>query len=206
MNTPEPDPPDRQAMIEHLRELRATQQHWYRTAETKAQLVLTVDGLFLTFLTTSVITKRDDVVRTTATFGPETWLFLAGMALALALSIYSSVICLASRGMRRKHLRDVLEHHHVDPGKAHTYPPEVTMFFYYLGSLPAGQYAERMLTAGPEFIIRALANDIISSSGPIIAKHRWINRAFTLTGITLGFFLFTGVSYVLRIQGATSTP
>ena len=37
-------PPDRQAILEYLNNVGADLRYWYRAAETKAQLVLTVNG------------------------------------------------------------------------------------------------------------------------------------------------------------------
>lgn len=200
MDTPGTNSPDLQLTIEHLRNVRATLHDWYRSAETKAQLVLTVDGLFLTFITGTVLAQQDNVARTTAVFGPETWAFLVGMTLCLALSISSSVVCLASRGLSRWSVSRALQRHNVNPNDAGTYSPDIAMFFVYLDRLQVGPFAERMLTVNTEFIVRALASDVIGASGPIVAKHRWVNRAFIFTGMTLAFFLCVGVSYVLRVH------
>ncbi len=195
-------PPDQQASIEYLRGVGADLRYWYQSAEVKAQLVLTVNGIFLTFLTTSVLANGNAVAQETAAFGAETWVFLAGMSLCLALAILSAVMCLASRGLGRKKFRELLERHGLDPEKAETYAPELTAFFYPLSALKANYLAERMLTADQDFIVRALASTITSFSPYILAKHRWVNRAFILTGLTLGFFLCTGISYLLRVHMA----
>jgi hypothetical protein len=203
MNQPE-QLPDRQAALEYLRGVGADQRYWYQSAETKAQLVLTVDGIFLTFLTASVLASRSDAAQATAVFGPETWAFLAAMSLCLALAILSAVTCVASRGLGRKEFRELLEHHGLDPEKAETYAPELTAFFYPLSVLKADRLAERMLTADQDFMVRALASVIVGISPNILAKHRWVNRAFILTGLTLGFFLCTGISYLLRVHLAAA--
>jgi hypothetical protein len=189
-----------QAALDYLRDIEADLRHWYRAAETKAQLILTVDGVFLTFLTTSVLTKRDDVARTTAAFGIETWAFLAGMSSCLTLSIMGAVACLASRGLGRRHRRNLLHQHHVKLDEADTYVPELTAFFFYLAALQPDQLSERMLTVDMDFVLRAHATDIVPFSQFIVAKHRWVNFAFMLTGTTLGLFLATGISYVLRVH------
>src|SRR5450755_962234 len=110
MNQPEQQFPDQQATLEHLRGVGADLRYWYQSAETKAQLVLTVNGIFLTFLTASVLASRDEAAQATAVFGPETWAFLAAMSLCLALAILSAVTCVASRGLGRKKFRELLEH------------------------------------------------------------------------------------------------
>src|SRR5262245_39570450 len=186
-------PPADQARREFVRDVTADLRYWYSTAESKAQLVLTVNGLFLTFLTTGVLASRDAAARATAVFGPETWTLLAAMSLCLALAILNAVACLASRGLGTRKLRRQLDLHHVDPGRASTYPPELAAFFYYLSALHPGQFAQRVMTADPDFFIQALASDIVEFAPYILAKHRWVNRAFALTGLTLGFFLSTGI-------------
>jgi hypothetical protein len=204
VNQPEQQFPDQQATLEYLHGVGEDPRYWYQSAETKAQLVLTVNGIFLTFLTASVLASRDEAAQATAVFGPETWAFLAAMSLCLALAILSAVTCVASRGLGRKEFRELLEHHGLDPEKAETYAPELTAFFYPLSVLKASHLAERMLTADRDFMVRALVSNIVGFSPNILAKHRWVNRAFILTGLTLGFFLCTGISYLLRVHMAAA--
>lgn len=187
-------------MREYLRDLGADIRYWYQSAETKAQVVLTVNGLFVTFLTASALARRADVVQATAAFGAETWAFLAGMSLCMTLAILSAVTCLASRGLGRKKLQRLLGDYGVDPDKADTYAPEMTVFFYFLSALKAAPFTERLLTADQDFVVRALSGDIIGFAPYVVAKHRWVNLAFIMTGMTLGFFLCAGVSYVIRVR------
>jgi hypothetical protein len=188
---------------EFLRDVTGDLRYWYSAAESKAQLVLTVNGAYLTFLTTAALAGRDQIARATALFGPETWAALAGMALCLALAILSAVACLASRGLSTARLRRRLTDLAVQPGKAGTYPAEMTAFFHYLSALQPDQFADRIMTASPGFITRAMASDIIDFAPYIVAKHRWVNRAFIFTGLTLALFLVTGISYLIRLQLAT---
>ena len=190
---------DRQATLEFLRGVGEDLRYWYRSAEAKAQLVLTFNGLFLTFLTTSVLAGHGEVGLATAVFGAETWVFLGAMSLCLALAIICAVTCLASRGLGRRKRQELLRRYKVDTERAETYAPELTAFFYFLSALNPDRLSERMLTADQDFIVQALASDIVEFSRYILIKHRWVNRAFILTGLTLGFFLCTGISYLLRV-------
>ena len=63
---------DQKATLEYLRGVGEDLRYWYRAAEAKAQLVLTFNGLFLTFLTASVLAGHGQVSLTTAAFGAET--------------------------------------------------------------------------------------------------------------------------------------
>jgi hypothetical protein len=197
------DPDDADgARRDFLRDVAADLRYWYSSAESKAQVVLTVNGAFVTFLTTAALAGRDQTTKALAVFGPETWAFLAGMSACLALAILSAVTCLASRGLSTTRLRQRLNDLAVQPGKAATYPAEIAVFFHYLSALQPDQYADRIMSASPSYLTRALASEVIEFAPHIVAKHRWVNRAFILTGLTLTFFLGTGVSYLIRLHAA----
>jgi hypothetical protein len=70
---------------------------WYEHAERNAQLILTLDGVFLSFLAASAFKKSTDLRATTSHFGSETWVLLALMATSLIASIVSAVLALRSR-------------------------------------------------------------------------------------------------------------
>jgi hypothetical protein len=198
---------DDQITREHLRDLGADLRYWYNSAETKAQLVLTVNGLFTTFLTSSILGSPSTVAQTTGAFGPETWALLAAMATCQVLAILSAVTCLRSRGLSRRKLEQQLAQHGVDPDRPSTYAPELSaFFFFYITALKPRHFTAWISDADREFTTRALASEIVDFSPYVLAKHRWINRAFLLTGLTLALFLATGASYLIRAHlGATTS-
>jgi hypothetical protein len=187
-----------------LRDRASDLRYWYSSAESKAQLVLTANGVFVTFLTTAVLAGPGQAARAMAVFGPETWAFLGGMSACLALAIFSAVACVASRGLGAAGLRQRFKDLAVQADDATTYPAEIMVFFHYLSAMQPAQYAERILAASPDFLTRALASEIIEFAPNIVAKHRWVNRAFIFTGLTLAFFLCTGVSYLIRLHAAAT--
>jgi hypothetical protein len=95
--------------------------------------------------------------------------------------------------------REVLRRYGVKPDQANTYAPEVTVFFAFLAELKPNRFAERMLSIDQQFVVKALASDHIAWSRQILHKHRWVDRAFIFTGITLGFFICVAVSYMIRV-------
>lgn len=192
-------PPDPAVAVEYLRKLEDSLRSWYQAADTKAQVALTLNGVFLGFVTGSILTNRGDVARTVTDFGPETWGLLAAMAAGLAGAIGCAVACLAARGVGRARARRKLARHGVDKHRADTYAPEVTVFFTHLAELQPDRFAERMRTIDQPFVIQALASDHVEWSVFIGRKHRWVNRAFILTGVTLALFLGVGVSYLVRV-------
>ena len=58
----------------------------------------------------------------------------------------------------------MLGRYRVDPERDETYAPELTAFFYFLSALKPDRLSERMLTADQDFIVRALASDIVEFS------------------------------------------
>lgn len=104
----------------------------------------------------------------------------------------------------RRELQGSLDRYAVDPHKADTYVPELAVFFGHLSGLKAAPLVERLREGELDFIIQALASEIIALAPNIVAKHRWVNRAFALTGMTLGCLLCTGISYLIRVHLAAS--
>jgi hypothetical protein len=191
--------PDYGTAVEYLRDLESRLRYWYQAAETKAQVVLAINGAFLAFLGGSLLTNQDDVTRTVTAFGPETWVFLAGMAASFTLSIYCAVACLVTQTLRRNYAQQTFAERGVDPSQADTYAPEVTTFFMYLARLQAEPFTKRMQTVDPEFVFQALASTPVYFSRFVLRKHLWVDRAFIATGVTLGFFVCLGLSYVVRV-------
>jgi hypothetical protein len=192
-------PPDYGTAVAYLQELEGGLRYWYQAAEIKAQVVLAINGALVALLSGSLLGNRDDVARTVTVFGPETWVFLVGMTTAFALSIACAVICLVARGLQRKRVGEEFDRYGVDPSDAATYAPEVTAFFFYLAALESAPFTERMRTVDQAFVLRALSSNPVRFARNILRKHRWVNRAFVLTGVGLGFFLCLGVSYLIRV-------
>src|SRR6185295_15124320 len=70
---------------------------WYNNADTKAQIILSLNGAFLAFLTSSIFTKKDELNTVLNEFTPATWGFLISMCIALLGSMICALRCLLSR-------------------------------------------------------------------------------------------------------------
>jgi hypothetical protein len=199
----QPDASDDTA-LDYVRGIETSLRYWYQEAETKAQVALTINAAFLAFLTGSILASPDQLSKTIEVFGPETWVFLVGMAVGLSLSIACAVVCLAARGVwSARAVNDDLTRYQVDPAKPETYAPEIAASFVLLARLDPDRFAEWVPTVDRPAVVRALATDLIRWSKNIAEKHKEVNISFLWTAVTLGFFLSTGVSYVIRISLAT---
>src|SRR5215216_1568412 len=70
---------------------------WYKNADSKAQIILTLNGAFVAFLTSSIFKNPDELLKLTNKFSAFTWFFLSLMCVCLVGSIVCALMCLWSR-------------------------------------------------------------------------------------------------------------
>src|SRR6476660_210956 len=85
--------------LEYARKLYANILEWYKDVHSRAQVILTVDGAFITLLAGSVLGKSDEIAAATDEFGPETWALLALTAVAFGLSLIWAIRTLTPRSL-----------------------------------------------------------------------------------------------------------
>jgi hypothetical protein len=189
---------ERQVASEYARRLYERIVVWYESAERQAQLILALDGVFLSFLVGSVFSDPSELQSVVARFGPETWALLALMSLALVASIGCAIACLYSRIYSSAELDEIYGNEGVDPADPDTHTPEVMWFFQMIGGLDSGAFVNRVLTVDNEFEIRAVASNCIPLARNVANKHRWVNYGFFGAGLVLVLFLLSGISYTIR--------
>lgn len=171
---------------------------WYNNADSKAQVILTLDGAFLTFLMSSIFASPDDLAKIIGRFGPDTWLFLILMGASLVASIVSALMCLLSRTFLLAGRDNVLREERARVKTAKTYSPNVMLFFQSISWLDHDKFQAQLKTVDKEFEVEALASQIYHLSKRVTIKHKAVNYGFTFAGVTLLFFLAAGISYVAR--------
>jgi hypothetical protein len=182
--------------IIYLRSVYADIFAWYKIADAKGQLILTLDGALITVATGFVLANPGQVAAQERGFGWETWMFLAVSSLALIASVVSAVICLYSQ-LSGTSLHDV------DSNNGATYIPANA---YWFGAIAAIAARDKQKTVNylktaprnPEFEIEVLANEIVTFSPNVLKKHKWANYAWLLTSISLIFLFAMSVSYLVR--------
>ncbi len=181
------------ANVEYVRRLYADVMEWYKNADSKAQVVLTLDGLFLAFIAATLF-EHADVVNGLRW---HTALFLSLMAVSLATSVGYAVACIWSRIYSYKELEEFLCKEKVDISNHQTYTPAVSRFFQIIGALDEGEFKKRMGAVNPVFEVESLSGQIIKLSRNVRTKHRYVNYGFIFAGITLTLFAVSAVSFVL---------
>ena len=181
-------------------------EHWYENADRKAQIVLVLDGAFLSFITSQALTKPTELHDIALCFGPETTLLLILMALSLVASILSAIICLhprlhAERGKTESMLKDEIGKR----DKTEPIPARLSWFFGYLAQLDQERVARQLQNVDEPFAAEALAHEVAKFSRNVLQKHIWADRAFFFASSSLIFLLLATVSYWWRIASSSCT-
>lgn len=184
--------------LEYSRRLYANVVDWYNAAEFKAQVLLSLTGVFTSFLIGSILVKRSDAQEIVGAFAWHTWAALGVMTIALAGAIISAMMCLITRVMPRKEV-EARYGTALATCPPDDYPPEVLWFFQTLSVLDEDYYGNQALKVSAEVENKALVNQNHLLSGKVLKKHIWVNRGFFCAGLTLVLFLLTGLSYLVQI-------
>jgi hypothetical protein len=179
-------------------------EHWYENADRKAQIVLVLDGAFLSFITSQAFTKAVDLQEITVCFGTETTLLLTLMALSLAASILSAIICLhprlhAERDKTESMLKDEIGKR--DP--AEPIPARLSWFFGYLAQFDQERVARQLQNVDDSFAAEALAHEAAKFSRNVLQKHSWADRAFLFASSSLILLLLATASYWWRVASSS---
>lgn len=195
--TAEPSPETVEIATAYIRRVYSSTREWYALVEGKAQLLLTVNGIFVTVLFGVLFGKAGDVHAEVAHFGPETWVFLGVAVVALLSALVCAAGSLWSFHGRAKNEFDRLG---VDPGNPKTYCAEVLWYFGHLARLDPDTAVEKLREADNEYEAKALSYNVIDLSNRVLHKHRLVNRGWALTALELIALVAAGTSFFIRAQ------
>lgn len=193
-----PNDDNLEANTEYVRRLYKDVLDWYRSAEGKAQIVVTLNGVFVTFVITSLFQQKDLPINRLPWY---TLGFLGLMTASLAISLYHAISCLWSRLERPSELAAFLDQATVDRSDYHTYKPSVCWFFQRIPELDKAQFEKRMRNLEPGFEVDALASQIYLLSKNVRAKHSHVNFGFAFSALTFLLFMVSGLSYLVSLTG-----
>jgi Family of unknown function (DUF5706) len=173
------------AALEYSRRLYANVLGWYESAERKAQLILTIDGLVLSVVTAS-LALTGDADRSFDDVGPVTWVLLALMFASFLGSLYSVVLCLVSRtaaGEREE--------------------AGAMWFFGMVARWEPERFraAVRERAADDGFETDELLGQVAVLSRNVSRKHAWVNRAFVATALAFAFGALAIAARVVELAG-----
>lgn len=190
------DPSVSPGALAYSRSVYSSMMDWYKVADAKGQLLLTLNGIYITVLSSIAIASPHNLVNHKAPLTPATWVLLAGAAAATAISILSAIGCLRSR-LSNARLDKILDLF-VDPNSEGSirYRPAVTFWFGTIARLDPNVGLPMLQSANETFELVALTEEIFLEAPNVLAKHRWVNRGWLAAGTSLLLLLAAAVSAI----------
>jgi hypothetical protein len=185
-----------QDSIAYNRRLYANVLEWYKIADTKAQLLLALNGVFVAALAGGLLLKPADVAQAKI-FGGWTWLCLGVLAFSVTASTFSAARCVASR-LSDARVKYRLSEFGVDSMDAGTYRPETAWWFGYIATLHPNEITTYLRAASPEFERDAITSAVVQLAPNVLAKHRWVNRGWWFASLALVSLLASIVTVAFR--------
>lgn len=186
--------------LEYAQRLYESVLDWYKSADSKAQVVLAIDAGFLAFLTSTVFSEPDKLRAILAEFNWITWLTLTLMLLSLIVSIGSSIACIWSRMYSSNEVKRIIKKAELEFQNPNTYPPEKIMwFFQFIEGLNQQKFQATLESIDEEFELKVLAEEIYILSKNVCEKHFIVNIGFGFAALSLILFAVAAVSYLSSV-------
>ena len=193
-----PDPIlQRQEALIYCRAVYASMLDWYKVADAKGQLLLTINGIFVTVLSGLVLLRPDELIARKSQLTWVAWMFIVGAAVAVGCSIICAIICMHSRLSNSRMDKHHASFQYIDSeGRAH-YRPAVTFWFGTLARFRNKQEGRGLLlNSSGEFELSAIADEILLFAPNVLAKHQWVNRGWAAAGGALLLTLAAAITIV----------
>ncbi len=188
---------------EYIRRLYDNIVDWYKSADTKAQVILAMDGAFIVFLTGSVFSKPDELQGILSKLTTATWVMLGLMALCVFGSMGASIYCLWSRIYSKTEAIAYIDRHVEEAQKKGQYqgiyPPAVMWFFQFLERLDLTRFKTTLESVDESFERESLIEQAQILSGNVRRKHTAVNVGFVLVALALVLFFFAAALHIVTI-------
>ena len=189
--------------IEYSRHLYQNVLDWYDNADSKAQVVLAIDGGLVAFISSTTFSKPDDIKLIINAATPVTFWLLAAMVISLMVSMGAAIYCLWARIYSAKKLKKIIDKAiskaQVSEFGNAPYPPSISCFFQFIERLDKDKFRETLNSINPNFEIKALANQIHILSKNVRKKHFAVNIGFVFSLTALVLFFLSSISYVFTL-------
>jgi len=165
-------------------------QDWYRSADTKAQVILALDGVFVAFLVNTAFRPESQIQPVIQRLGVEVWGMLGLMFVCLVGSIGSALLCLRSR---------LYPEAQVEKRNQLSMQPEASWFFQTIGWLDGGAFLRSLASLDADRELQVIAHEAVILARNVTSKHRWVNRGFALAGMAFALTALASIDYVVRL-------
>lgn len=184
--------------VEYLRQMYASTRGWYAAAETKAQLLLAVNGIFVTILFGMIFGLPGYPRVNPSRFRLDTWILIGLSAAALVAAILCATSCLWSLHGRAK--TELAKMRVLPEEEPASYKPETFWYFGHIASLPADTVRAKLRSVDLGFEIEVLSYHVIDLARKVLRKYRWVNAGWAFTALALIALVAAGVSFFLQAQ------
>lgn len=174
--------------VDYTRRLYENVLGWYRTADTKAQVVLSMNGTFIAFVSGAAILKTTDLDALIKTLTVASRACLVLMALTLTTSILLCVGCLWCRLMPRKRFRAQI----LQSTRSDTDEPIAARhlwFFQFVSAANEKRFKRTIEGLTPQLEVETLLSQIHVLARFTELKHRLVDWAFITAAATLVLFV-----------------
>ena len=186
--------------LEYSQRLYESILDWYKSADSKAQVVLAIDAGFLAFLTSTVFSEPDNLRAILAEFNWLTWLTLFLMLLSLMISIGSSIVCIWSRIYSPDEVKRIIKKAELQYQDLNIYPPgKIMWFFQFIEGLNQQKFQSTLESVEEAFELKVLAEEIYILSKNVREKHFAVNIGFGFAASSLLLFVAAAVSYLFSV-------
>jgi hypothetical protein len=182
-----PTPP----ALEYSRLLYANVLEWYKTADIKAQVILSVNGLFLGVTTSTLFAKRTDLREVLITLPASSWYLFLAMAVCIAISIALAIAALSSQ----LNLPTPDRVAYTEQNGQKVCDPQVMWFFQAIAKLDRESFRLCLHSVDDNFQVDILASQIHKLAQNVRWKHVMVNCAFILFGLGLVLFIGSAAAY-----------
>ena len=176
--------------LKYTRRLYENLIHWYESAEKKAHILLSLDGVFLTFISSSIYLKKELILEANSI----TLFFLFMMGLCLILSIYFALHSLWSQ--ISFNVNDEKSKTIENPNKS-SYSPKKIWFFQDIMKLECDKFIKSLESMNVSQEIQELGSEIYILSSNVNRKHRRVNISFIFSGLMLIFFFASAITFAI---------
>jgi Family of unknown function (DUF5706) len=175
--------------LEYARGVHSEVHTANRDLYTRAQIVLTIDGVVLAAVAAAVAGRPDDLAETVNVFGATTWAALGVAGAALVASVFSSALALYARHMQGTR----------PSASGGAYEPANMWFFRHVAEHDPVRYVEVAAQADESFETRARLAQVTIMAPIVVRRAQWVNRAFAFTALSFTFFALAAADYLIRL-------
>ncbi|OJY88688.1 MAG: hypothetical protein BGP13_17440 [Sphingobacteriales bacterium 40-81] len=180
--------------LELVEKIYKQTQEWYKSAETKAQIMLTMLSSFIAFSTAIILANPENIAKTLSRFNVYMFLLLAFGGVGMLLGIYNAFMCIKSRvGKLEPKINK----------QTGLYFEEDIYFFGDNANHEADVLTRTILRLTDEKIIKMYAAQTIIVSQNVKQKHKYVNRSFASVLATIFLFVCLITLYLLKVKVAS---